>query len=64
MLSARELSTAYFDWATKSIQFIEKESFIQIKKPFVDMYHDRIELVVKKSGSISLYLMTAIHWMS
>lgn len=48
MLSAKELSTAYFDWATKSIQFIEKESFVQIKTPFVDMYHGRIELVVEK----------------
>lgn len=48
MLSAKELSTAYFDWATKSIQLIEKESFVQVKTPFVDMYHDRTELVVKK----------------
>ena len=48
MLSAKELSTAYFDWATKSIQLIEKESFVQVKTPFVDMYHDRIELVVEK----------------
>lgn len=51
MLSAKELSTAYFDWTTKSIQFIEKESFVQVKTPFVDMYHDRTELVVKKAGA-------------
>lgn len=48
MLTAKELSTAYFDWATQSIEFIEKDNFIQIKTPFVDILHDRIEIIVEK----------------
>jgi hypothetical protein len=50
MYTSDDLSKAYFSWATKKIKFDQKENFVIVKTPFVDIFHDQIEVFVNKES--------------
>lgn len=47
-IDINRLPDIYFEWATRDIQFKSTDDVIVIETPFVDMYHDSIELYVEE----------------
>lgn len=47
-IDINRLPEIYFEWATKNIQFKNTDNITVIETPFVDMYHDSIELYVEE----------------
>ncbi|MFC6165300.1 DUF1828 domain-containing protein [Lactiplantibacillus dongliensis] len=46
-INIQSLQQAYLDWATQKQTFETQANFTTIRTPFVDMYHDTIELFIE-----------------
>jgi len=49
-ISAQSLQQAYLNWATQKQTFERQSNFTTIQTPFVDMYHDTIELFIEQKA--------------
>ncbi|BDZ32247.1 DUF1828 domain-containing protein [Lactiplantibacillus brownii] len=47
-INTHSLQQAYLDWATQKQVFKPQANFTTIQTPFVDIYHDTIELFIEK----------------